>query len=243
MTQRKRAGASRPSRRLVLNLAAFAAIAIALLLTIGRGNAERKRGATSVGTDEFDRTDVENATHLLASVSGANGVVCAAVDRSFDTGYWGRMHSFMQPDIQASSDDIETAQWIGKRKLDHGVVGVARPALSGDDACVRRVAIRLLGSVESPRLHEELRSELESAVTAIKVAAILALGYAEQTESVARLRELTRDSDRAIRVAAIWGLGRLEDSTSMELLIGLLKNDQDPEVRRAAAWALGQFDD
>ena len=242
MMLNKRAGASRPSRRLVLNSAAPLAIAVALLVIIGRGSAERERGAMEVGHDNFARSDAEIATHLLASVRGANGVVCASVDRNFDNGYWGRLNIFMQPDIQASPEELETAQWIGKRKLDQAVVAVARPALSSDDACVRRIGVRLLGSVGSARLHEELRSELESSTSAIKVAAVLALGYAEQIESVARLRELTRDSDRAIRVAAIWALGRIEDSSSIDLMVGLLKSDGDAEVRRAAAWALGQFD-
>jgi HEAT repeat protein len=243
MTQNKRAGASRPSRRLVLNSAAIVTIGIGLLLTIGRGDAEKERGSYALSDGSFARTDAEIAAHLLASVKGANGVVCAAIDRTFDMGNWGKLQLFMNPDVQASEDDIETAQWIGKRKLDPAALTVARPALSSDDACTRRIGVRLVGNVDSKRLDEELMSELESPVAAVRVAAILALGYAEQATSLPRLRELARAGDRAIRVAAIWALGRIEDESSTDLMVSMLKDDRDPEVRRAAAWALGQIHD
>jgi HEAT repeat protein len=226
----------------VLNLAALLTIAAALLIAIRHVNAARDHGTVILGKEEnFTRTDAEIATHLLASMRGANGVVCAAVDRTFDSGYWGKLQLFVQPDIQASPDDLETAHWVGKHNLDDAVIAVARPALSSEDACTRRIAVRILGNVETKRLDDQLRGELESPVTAIRVAAILALGYSEQTSAVARLRELAREGDRAIRVAAIWALGRIEDHASTDFIIGMLKNDRDPEVRRAAAWALGQI--
>jgi hypothetical protein len=107
MTQNKRAGASRQPEACP---------------QFGRRSHDRHcaaadhRSATRKGTRliraerrQFCAHGPEIAAHSLASVKGANGVVCAAIDRTFDMGNWGKLQLFMNPDVQASEDDIETA--------------------------------------------------------------------------------------------------------------------------------------
>jgi hypothetical protein len=214
--------------------------AFALVAVIGRAVA----GGDDMGWDSdaaaFDRSDVENAEHLLASVSGANDVLCAAVGRAFHNGYWSE--SILESvDVTISAEAAETARWIGKRRIDPAALEVARRGLASDDACVRRTASQIAGHLDIRRLDEALRSEL-AAASPTRLAAVMALGYAEQPGSMPVFERLLRDDERAVRLAALWGIGKLEDPAATPLLARLLESDPDAEVRRIAAWALGQLD-
>jgi HEAT repeat protein len=273
MTNEKSAGAGRRSRRLVLNSVALLTIGVALLITIGRSDADNDVDSWSEMDQEFTRTDAEIAAHLLQSIAGVNDVVCAAIDRAFSSGYWGASQ-LVTPDATLSKEAAETARWIGKRQIDKAVLEAVRPGLASGDACTRRIAARIAGHVAVDRLDEELRSELDAAAAATRMAAVLALGYAEQSASLPRLQHMLDDADHAIRLAAIWALGaiensdalsaltpllndrdnsirlhavwalgRIEDATPSDEVVRVLHSDTDPEVRRAAAWALGQMHD
>lgn len=241
MTNDERAGASRPGRRRAGNLAALL-VAAMVLLTIGRGIARNDDHAWSVKDSGFDRTDADIARHLLQSVNGANEVVCAAIERAFNGGYWGSS-MMLNVDASVSKEADETARWIGKEKLDRAVLDVVRPALASGDACSRRVAARIAGNADTNRLDNDLRDELQSSSVPTRLAAVLALGYAEQESSLPTLKRLFEDRERSIKLAALWGIGRLEKQESAPMLIRLLESDPDGDVRRIAAWALGQLDD
>ena len=162
MTQMKSAGASRRGRRLVLNTGALLTVGVSLLLVIGRGNAEEELGSWQLGVDEYTRSDAEIATHLLESVRGANAVVCAAIDRTFDSGHWGRSSQLLEPITEAAQAASETAQWIGKRRLDEAVLTVARPGLSSADECTRGLRARW----NRVRAHRHKRRSCSSPATA-----------------------------------------------------------------------------
>jgi hypothetical protein len=271
MTNEKSAGPSRRSRRLVLNLVAALTIFVALLITIGRGDADNDVDSWSAADQEFTRTDAEIANHLLQSIAGANDVVCAAVGRAFNSGYWGES-ILVTPDATLSKEAAETARWIGKRRIDRDALETVRDGLASPDACTRRIAARIAGHVAVSRLDEALRNELDAAAASTRIAAVIALGYAEQPTSLPRLRTLLDDPEHAVRLAAVWALGslenrdalpaltpllnerdsgirlhavwalgRIEDATPSDAIVKVLHSDTDPEVRRAAAWALGQM--
>jgi hypothetical protein len=241
MTTDMRAGASRPGRRLVLKSALMITGAL-VLMTIARAIAGGDSNAWSVDDATFQRSDAEIAAHLLQSVNGVNDVVCAALDRAFNGGYWNSP-LVLSVDASVSAEADETARWIGKDRIDRGALTVVRTGLSSADACTRRVASRIAGDIDTKQLHEELRTELQSTSTATRLAAVMALGYAEQNSSLPALRNLMEDSDRNIRLAALWAIGRLENEQNAPMLIKLLETNADADVRRIAAWALGQLDD
>ena len=236
------AGESRRSRRLALNSALTLIVGALLLLAIGRGDAEKDDSSWSVADTGFQRTDAQLAEHLLESVNGANPVVCAAIDRVFNSGSWGD-HITLAIDGAIPDEANETARWIGKRRINREVLPIVRRGLASADPCTRRVAARIAGYVDVPRIDEELRAELESGSQPTRVAALIALGYAERHEAQPLLRRLIRDNDRNVRYASLWALGRLENPDNVSILVPLLQNDADAEIRRLAAWALGQIDD
>lgn len=211
MTNEKGAGASRPSRRLVLNSLALVTVGAALLLTIGRGTAENDHASLNTAPAfEFERSDAENAAALLQAVNGANAVLCAGIDRAFGNGYWGG--SAMIYDDVLSKGDAETVRWIGRHRLDRDVLPIARRALASVDECTRRIGARLAGNVRIDRLDEALQEELGSTTATTRMSALIALGYAEEPSSLPRfLNLLERDPDPQIRRIAAWALGQLDD--------------------------------
>src|SRR5687768_8692158 len=105
MTNDTRAGASRPGRRLVRNSAVLLGLAL-VLVTIGRGIAGDDDNGWSVQDGTFERTDAQIAAHLLQSVNGANEVVCAALDRAFNGGYWNNS-MMLGVDVSVSAEADE----------------------------------------------------------------------------------------------------------------------------------------
>ena len=273
MTNEKSAGASRRGRRLVLILAAIATVFAAVLSTIRLSSAHGDHDSWEVGDQTYSRPDAEIAAQVLQSVAGVNPLVCATLDRAFDTGSWG---SYMLPVMDGSipPNDAEAARWIGKNHIDRAALEPVKRGLASADACVRRVAARIAGNIDVRRLDEELDAELSSSDANIRTAAVSALGHGEQPASLPRLRKLLSDSDRNVRIAtiralgsieshdavnvllpmlddrdagirsnAVWALGRIEDDAATSAIVRILQQDNDPDVRRIAAWALGKIND
>lgn len=235
-------GESRPRRRRALKLGAAIFAAAVLLVAIRQGDADEPNHILGSGVEQLTQPDSTYARQLLEAVRGANGIVCGALDRSFDTGYWSHSLSTVIETDFADQQSVEVAQWIGRRKFDDSVFGVARAGLRSDDACVRRVAARIIGSTrDRTRLAAQLESELGASDPRTRTATLFALGFANRHEAVPAIREKLNDSDRNVRVAAIWALANIGDSTVSPTMISLLEKDNDPVVRSAAAWALGRL--
>jgi hypothetical protein len=238
MNSTESAGASRRSRRLALILSVSALAAVAVFGLIRRSDARDEYDAWDV-KQQFSKPDAEFATHLLQSVRGSNPVMCASLDRSFNNGSWG---SSMLPVVDSiSGDDAETARWIGRDHLDRNVLDIVRPAFSDADACVRRVAARLAGNVNTERLDRELSAELASSSAATRKTAVLALGFNGEKPVAPKLRSMLQDQDEGVRLAAAWALGSTEDEASKDVMVQLLKSDRNPRMREVAAWALGRI--
>lgn len=234
MMNSKSAGESRRSRRLALFLTLV--LGIALIVGVERGASSVEPGNAWDVQQKYSRPDAEMAAELLRNVSGANAVLCGAVERAFQTGNWGNNAS-IQPDANAD----EVTRWIGKDHLDRATLEVARRAFESPDDCTRRVAAHIAGHVELQRMDEELRSELESTDARVRITAVRALGYDGESTSLRRLMSMLNDNDRMVRLTAIWAIGRVGDEASSETLVRILKNDTDADARRLAAYALGQI--
>jgi hypothetical protein len=236
-------GASRPRRRRVLKLGAIIFIAGILLVAIRESNALVLVNLWDEPTQERSQPDTTYARLLLGAVRGANGVLCGALDRTFETGYWSHSFSSILESDFADQQSTDLARWAGNRHFDESILAIARPALQSDDACTRRIAARLAGRANIRNLHERLNQELAAADARVRTAAIFAIGFADERAAAPVLRERLRDSDRNVRVAAIWALAHIGDEGINETMVNLLERDADPVVRSAAAWALGRIND
>ena len=243
MNHQPKGGASRPGRRRALKLGALIFISAVLLVAIRDSHAGMFNNIFEPDARSLAEPDSVYARELLAAVRGANGVLCSAVDHSFQTGGWSTgLTSIIETDF-ADQRSADVTRWIGKRHYDVSVLAVARRALGDDDACVRRVGARIAGGVATEDLHERLRGELASAQPGTRAAAAFALGFADNRTALPALQQRLTDSDRNVRVAAIWALGTIGDAASSATMAALLERDPDPVVRSAAAWALGRIHD
>jgi hypothetical protein len=236
-------GKSRPRRRRALKLGMLMFVAAVLLVAIRESKAVIFTALWDEPATKFEDPDSVYARELLEAVRGTNGILCGAMDRSFDTGYWSHsLTSVIETDF-ADQRSADVARWVGKRRFDVSVLPIARTALTSTDACVRRIGARIAGNTNVEQLHERLSSELGSSDTHTRTAAIFAIGFADKAAAIPVLRDRLNDSDRNVRVAAIWALGSIGDPSISNTLIGLLEKDSDPVVRSAAAWAIGRIND
>lgn len=243
MNDEKLGGASRPRRRRALKIGALIFGMAVLLVAIRESDALVFTNLWDEPEQQLQQPDTLYARRLIESVRGANGILCGAVDRAFDTGYWSHsLTSIIESDF-ADQQSADVARWIGKRRFPESVFPLARAALSNDDACVRRVGARIAGNIAMEDLHDRLRGELTAPDARTRTAALFALGFWDKASSIPVIRQRLDDGDRNVRVAAIWALGSIGDSSINDTLVRLLERDTDPVVRSAAAWALGRIND
>lgn len=243
MNAEKLGGESRPRRRRALKLGSLVFIAAVLLVAIRESKAVMFTAVWDQPSTEFQEPDEVYARELLEAVRGANGILCGALDRSFDTGYWAHSLSNVIETDFADQRSADIARWVGKRKFAETVLPVARTGMASSDACVRRISARIAGNTKVTGLHQRLSNELSSSDTRTRTAAIFALGFGDSPESIPILRENLNGTDRNVRIAAIWALGSIGDPAINTTLVSLLERDSDPVVRSAAAWALGRIND
>jgi hypothetical protein len=181
-------------------------------------------------------SDAIRADQILDAVRGTSPVACEMIVRTLGFGWgWGRMH--YEPD--AMREHRELARWASGALDDPSAVAPLRAALDDPDACVQRVAARLLGRTDHPRAVASLLDALASPNARTRQLAAVGLGYAEAPESVDPLLRALRDDMPSVRAAAAWALGEVEDRRAIPQLARLLTDDTEPGVRRAAALALG----
>jgi HEAT repeat protein len=236
-------GESRPRRRRALKFGALILTAAVLIVGIRESDALVFTDIWDEPSEQLPQSDTLYARQLLEAVRGANGILCSAVDRVFDTGYWSHSLTGVIETDFADQLSADVSRWVGKRRYPTEVLPIARAALVSEDACVRRIGARIAGHIQVDDLHERLRAELASPNARTRAAALFALGFADKAAAIPTIRERIEDSDRNVRVAAIWALGSIGDDSSNDTLVRLLERDGDPVVRSAAAWALGRIND
>lgn len=218
----------RGARWLVAAIAVVLA-AVALLL---------QRPAPVISSERPGVQDSAFAEQFLAGVRGASPLVCEMAARSLGMG-WSWRGLDQHPD--ASRESQQLIRWATGRLETGDIVVTLVARLEDSDACVRRMATRLLGRIRHPRAVEALVGALGSANPWTRQLAAVGLGYAEDRASVDPLLRALRDQEASVRAASAWALGEIEDERPVPALAGVLSRDPDAGVRRAAAIALGNI--
>ncbi len=204
------------------------------------GDAEPSRVPSAVSWSALQMgprvADTTQVRAFLDAVRGANPLQCQLGIHSLDVGFgWRRVE--IVPD--AMTEPLELVQWATRRIEDPDAVRPLRRAMEDADACVSRVATRLLGRMRQPAATRSLVEALRSPNARTRELAALGLGFADDRTTVRAIVALLDDREVGVRAAGAWALGRIESREAIVPLTRLLQTDPDPIVRRAAAWALG----
>lgn len=227
--------------------AAFAgmiALVAAVLVVCRAGeagpSAQAEAATASVPSDSL-------ASALLATVRGADPVVCELAVRAVDGRHGWSSTADELAGVGAPLTPLQraTIQWAVESEEEHADAGVVEPLAAGlrdPDACVRRMAALKLGHTRDPRGIAALHAALEAPDVAQRAVGALGLGYAEDPAAIDDLGDALDDASPEVRAAAAWALGEIEDARAIPLLIPVLSGDEDPGVRQVAAWALGAIE-
>src|SRR5438552_5385456 len=113
--------------------------------------------------------------------------------------------------------------------------------LASDDACVRELSIRLIGTQKAETVGKELENRLGSSDASLRAVAALGLGLVEARNAVDPLIRALRDASIDVRANSAWALGRIESGRALNPLINLF-GDGAAKVREAAVAAVGHMD-
>ncbi|MCB9611124.1 MAG: HEAT repeat domain-containing protein [Sandaracinus sp.] len=117
-------------------------------------------------------------------------------------------------------------------------------ALADPSLAQRRIAVDVLGRLESPNAAGPLLASAESddGPIELRVRALLAAGAVASPSFASRLLALAKGPERRLREAGAWGLARIAEGPAVEALRSLL-DEGDPGVRAYGALGLGRAQD
>ena len=177
---------------------------------------------------------------LFSSLGRSDAVVCELISDQIGN-FWssgeragvGRFQDHGRA-MQAAKDSVSG------EVTDPGAIKLLSATLSADDACIRRVAAKMLGG--STITNDRLAALLADPSPRIREAAAYAAGEGERTELRTALERMATDREIAPAAMAMWALGDLQDHASLPVLERAVRSGAT-KVRVAAAWALGQMED
>lgn len=218
----------------------FAAIAAAVLAVglLGSGDG----GAAAPDIRRSASQQPTGAAALLAGIEGTPPVACELVVRALGN-RWGsssvtpRVH----PPLAGTASQRAVARWAWTDRPAAAEAGVLLAGLESTDACVQRIAARLLGVMDDPDATVRLLDMARTGTGSRQLAAIAALAHVSVEQASGMLDALLSDPDPEVRRAAAWALAEAEDDDSVAGLAEAL-GDDDPLLRENAAWALGRIE-
>jgi HEAT repeat protein len=211
--------------------------------------------------------DSARVARLLNALAHSDPVVCDLIGDQLGNFWMGNGEAQLGrfedgPDVEGTKDSL--AGTI----TDPRAIALLQSTISTDNACVRRVAAKLLGNSTvsaavlgrllddpSPRVresaayaigvgeHRETRAALERRLTdtaAVAAMAAWALGEIEDPASAPALQKAVHSTSPRVRLASVWALGQFEDASFAKDVMPLLR-DTDPVMRATAAEALGRM--
>ena len=212
---------------------------LGLALTVSAGTLRTDARAVWPDVEQRPGADSARVATLLNALARTDPVVCDLIGDQLGNFWWsghGGMGRFADaPDVQGAKDSL------AGRITHPRALALLEATLGTENACVRRVAAKLLGN--SAVSAAELGRLLDDPSPRIRESAAYAagIGGGERREMRAALERRLTDSAGVAAMAA-WALGEIQDPASARALQGAVQS-ASPRVRLAGAWALGQFED
>lgn len=209
---------------------------------------------------------------LLTAARGAPPAICLLASQAVRGWGWGggsdAPSTPLSPPVVSTSNDDYESDAMPPADIQRLLAG-----LSSDDACVRELSVRLIGTQKAELVGGELVTRLGSSDAGLRSVAALGLGLAGAESGVDALIRTLRDPSIDVRANSAWALGRIgngralrpltglfgdeaekvrlaavtavgqmDSTSSVLLLIRVVRQDNSPQVRRVAAWALGKLE-
>jgi HEAT repeat protein len=180
---------------------------------------------------------------LLTSARGAPPMICAMAAQSLRNWGWGD-GSADAPSTPLSSI-VSTVNYQLRQnngELPTEDVEKLMGALSSDDACVRELSVRILGTQrKDERISRGFIVRLAQNDVPTREVAAFGLGLADAETAVNPLIQTLRDPAPGVRANSAWALGRIENGRAVAPLVALFRDDA-PTVREAAVIAVGHME-
>jgi HEAT repeat protein len=204
-------------------------------------NGEGQGNVNFVSVDEGRQRGVPiDVAALLTQARGAPPMICAIASNSIRNWGWGR--DWDAPSSPLAFARASTPERFGSEAFSAADLQQLFAGLASDDACVRELAVRLIGTQEAEGVSGELVSRLGSADANLRAIAALGLGLVQAEKAADQLIRALRDESVDVRANSAWALGRIESGRSLANLISLF-NDPAEKVRLAAITSVGHMDD
>jgi hypothetical protein len=212
-------------------------VAAVVLVTVGSGRAP--------SAEAQDPGDSARVAQFLDGVRGTPPLSCDLAGQVLDNRFgWASVEPVLhvlRASGAAPSIDPFPGGWARRTLSGSGVVTLLRAGVGDADPCVRHLAARLFGHIETGDAVDALRSGLADRSAATREATALALGFTRHARGTGLLIEALADSVAPVRAAVVWALGRIGHPSVVRPLVGRL-GDREPIVRASAAWALGEME-
>ena len=181
-----------------------------------------------------------DVTALLIAARGAPPIICSLAAKAVGGWGWGGWSDAPSTPLAAvtpaSNNDDRESSALGAEDVQRLLTG-----LSSDDACVRELSVRLIGTQKAETVGSELVTRLGSSDPGLRSVAALGLGLVEAQNGVDPLIRTLRDASIDVRANSAWALGRIENGRALSPLVGLF-SDGAEKVRLAAVGAVGHMD-
>lgn len=184
---------------------------------------------------------IRNLRGLIAAVRGLPPVVCGLTAEAASG--WGGGSRLSAPVTPLGEETAMRVAYFPRGRLSLGEVSELIDSLATPDACVRELAVRMIGRMPAAAVEERLLARLGSGTSVpTREAVAFGLGLVRSKTAIDPLLRTAGDPEIGVRANAIWALGRIGERRVASAIRGALSDDEEV-VRAAAAGALGNLED
>src|SRR5687767_4267746 len=184
-----------------------------------------------------------DVTALLTSARGAPPMICALAAQSVRRWGWGGdWNDAPATPLRAIVSAVNDQLSLNAGKLPAEDIERLMSGLASDDACVRELSVRILGTQRDDEpVSRGLIVRLANNDASLREVAALGLGFIEPESAIDPLIRSLRDATPGVRANSAWALGRIEDGRALRPIVSLF-SDESAMVREAAIVAAGHME-